>query len=398
MIAFDLGEELDLVVQTAQRFADADLRPAARAASASRQVPETIVQKFVQMGLGLCDLPEHFGGMGLGLVGQTAIQEVLAGGDAGLNLALPQAGAMGRLLTLLGDPQQQRAFLAPFVQHAQRTWSAVALSESQPSNNGLLHTKAVRQKDQYLLHGRKSFVLQAGVCDHLIVLAQVNEDRGMAGIGAFMVPRHTAGVSVAERQTLVGLDVVNGADVVLHDVRIDAGMRLGEGDLMPKLDHFFAAESLLHAAQAVGVAQSAYAYALAYAQERHAFGKPIAHFQSIAFLLADMFMQLEAARTLVQYGAWAMDSQTPDAICRAHQARAQADEMAFFCTDSAVQILGGHGYIQDHPVEKWMRDVRALALLHGSREVSETRAAADLVNAPLTYDLLPLGHIQPVWS
>ncbi len=398
MIAFDLGEELELVAQSAQRFADTELRPAARAAAASRQVPEAMILKFVQIGLGLCDLPEHLGGMGLGFVGQTAIQEVLAGGDAGLSLALPQAGAMGRLLTLLGDPQQQRTFLAPFVQNPQRTWSAVALSEAAPASNGLLHTRAVRQKDQYLIAGRKNFVLQASVCDHLIVLAQVDEDRGMAGMGAFMVPRQTPGVSVTERQTLVGLDVVNGADVVLKDVRVDASMRLGEGDLLPKLDRFFAGESLLHAARAVGVAQSAYQYALAYAQERHAFGKPIAHFQSIAFLLADMFMQLEAARTLVQYGAWALDKQTSDAICRAHQARAQADEMAFFCTDNAVQILGGHGYIQDHPVEKWMRDVRALALLHGSREVSETRAAAALVDAPLTYDLLPLGHIQPVWS
>lgn len=398
MIAFDLGDELELVVQSAQRFAQNDLRPAARAAAQSRQVPEAVVQRFVQMGLGLCDLPEGLGGMGLGYVGQTAIAECLASGDLGLSLALPQAGAFGRLLGLLGSPQQQRAILAPFVRSPQCTWSAVALGEAQASPNGLMHTRAVRQKDMYLLQGRKNFVLQAGVCDCLIVLAQIKEDCGFAGVGAFVVPRMAQGVTVGERHVLVGLDVLNGADVTLNDVRVDASMRLGEGDLLPLLDRFFAGEAALHAAQAVGVAQSAYRYALAYAQERQAFGKPIAHFQTIAFLLADMFMQVEAARTLVQYAAWSLDTQQGDAICRAHQARAQADEVAFFCTDNAVQILGGHGYIQDHPVEQWMRDARALALLHGSREVSDTRVAAALLGTPVTADLLPLNHIQPVWS
>ena len=207
-----------------------------------------------------------------------------------------------------------------------------------------------------------------------------------------MVPRRTQGVSVTERQTLVGLDVVNAADVILADVRVDASMRLGDGDLLDKLDSFYAGESLLHASRAVGVAQSAYQYAPGLcARAASLRASPLRIFKASLSCsrICTCKSNPRAHWFSMALGPWT--PQASDAICRAHQARAQADEMAFFVTDSAVQILGGHGYIQDHPVEKWMRDVRALALLHGSREISETRAAAALVDAPVTYDLLPLG-------
>ncbi len=396
MIAFDLGDDVDLLAAAAAKLAP-KLREAARAAERERQVPPALKAAYAEQGLGLVELPESAGGAGLGLLPAAVVTEALSVGDAALALAMPQPGAFGRLVRLVGNEAQKHEWLAAFSEKPTAAQGAVAFSEAH-TPPGRVDTRAVKQGGQWLISGRKDFVLHSVVATRVAVLAQVEEGNGLRGAGVFALPTKTAGIRVLPSETWVGLEVVQGGSIEFHDVRAPLQARLGEGDLSAQLDRFFAEEGLLHAARAVGLAEAAYSYALAYAGERKAFGKPIAHFQSIAFLLSDMLMQVEASRWLLRHAAWAADHAHPDAVSLLHAARAQADEAAFFVTDNAVQILGGHGYIQDHPVEKWMRDAKALALVGGSLESADLRSAAHLLGEPWRDDLLPVDLLQPVWT
>ena len=398
MISFDLGEELDLIRQSASRFAQEQLRGAARSAERARQVPQALCQAFAELGLGSVTLAENLGGLGLGAVAAVCVAESLAEGDPALALALPQAGAFAALLQALGTAEQQRTWLQAFAEQPHGTWGAVAFTERGGPAVGVA-TKAMRQGSGFLLQGQKDFVLHAALADRVVVLAQL-EGEGDSGLAAFVMHTADAGLKWGELERTVGLEAVRVGSLQLDNVRVDGTQRLGSGHILPALDAFFARQSLHAAALSVGTAQAAYAYALKYAQDRQAFGKPVAHFQSIAFLLSDMLMQTDAARWLTRYAAWACDQGREDALLLMQQARALADEAVSFVTDNAVQILGGHGYIQDHPVEKWMRDAKALALLHGSRESADCRSAAALLGEPAapTLDLLPLGSLQPIWT
>lgn len=397
MISFQTSDELSLVADSAGRFAQEKLRPAGRAAERARAVPQGLRTAFAELGLGLVELPESLGGMALGLGAAALVAESLAVGDLGLAMALPQPGAFGRLLQLLGTPAQQQTWLAAFADQAANTYGAVAFGETVATGSSQ-STRALRRGDSYILRGKKEFVLHAGLADRYIILAQLDEKAGLPGAALFIINATTPGLKIETRQSLLGLEVVHGASIVLEDVHLPTSQRLGEGDLTATLDRFFAEEGLINAARAVGLAHASYTYALDYAKERRAFGKPVAHFQSIAFLLADMLMAVDSARLLVRHAAWAAEHHEPDALARLHGARAHADETAFFVTDNAVQILGGHGFVQDHPVEKWMRDAKTLALCYGSRECSDVRAGAAILDTPVSADLLPLGPIQPTWT
>ncbi len=407
MFCFELDEDTQLLVDGARRFGLDVLRPAARVAEKTRQVPAEVCSKFADLGLGAICLPETLGGLGGSLCTQVCVQMALAEGDAAQALALPQPGPFGRLLQALKPPEALlTAALQPFVDAPHSACAALACSEvgcpDLPADT-LLTTRAMAHPDGYLLRGSKDFVLGHAGCHHVLVLAQLGEGpaaQGISGAAFFLLPGDAKGMRFANRETLVGLEVLHGGKLTLEDVLVPRQACLGAGNLLNVLDDFYAQEGLLVAASLAGLMQASYTYALAYAQGRQAFGKPIAYFQSIAFLLADMHMQCESLKWSVTHAAWSCQQGTPDAMYLMQQARAQAEEAAFFVTDQAVQILGGHGYIQDHPVEKWMRDARMLSTMYGSGHNARCRAAHALLHghAACSSELLPLGCVQPVWT
>ena len=266
--------------------------------------------------------------------------------------------------------------------------AALAASEDGKAQEDFRVT-AVKDGGRWRVSGKKSYVLGGGDAALHVVLAQVEPGQGLSGAGAFLV-RGTDGL-MARAGAVLGLSALPLREVTFQRTaatRLDA-----PGGLPALLRRFYDALGLVTAARAVGCAAASFEYARAYAEERVAFGKPIGHFQAIAFLLADMATAADAARWLTWKAAWAAG--TSEATALSSAAQGQALEAAFFCANSAVQVLGGAGYVQDHPVEKWMRDAKVLALYGLNAQCADaTLAAVELGHSPLAAELFPLPSLH----
>ncbi len=378
MISFDLDEEQRLIVDTVRGFAAERLRPRLRELELGGEVPDDLRRAFEELGLALLDVPEALGGAGQSQVTAALAHEELSFGDPGAAVALARAQPAACALAELADDAQRIRLLAALARPG--TFGAVALSEPGRAQGPLFATRARRDGNSWILSGRKSWVLFGDRAALTVVFALVDgEPDGWAGAGAFVVEGR-AGVTAAARHTTLGLNAAPIAEIALEGCRVPSANRLlGGGDLEAATRRVMARVALLGAARQVGLARAAFEYALRYAEERKAFGKPIAHFQEIAFFLADMHMEVESARWLLWRAARALD--TGDAAFSIHAAKAaaHANEAAWFCADRGVQILGGAGYMRDHPSEKWMRDTKTLALFGASTEAhAQAIAAAEL--------------------
>jgi alkylation response protein AidB-like acyl-CoA dehydrogenase len=402
MIAFGLEEDQQLIVTSVKDFARAELRERTRQLE-SGGVPAELHAKYHEMGLGGMSYPESLGGQGLGPLMTVLAEEELGWGDAGAAVALDGLGLFGRALVVLGNEAQQRQWLAPLL-GAKGAGEAGGFAWSEaPSKTPGLTTLARKDGEGWLLNGRKRFVVNGERAGAVVVVAQVEPDAGWNGLGAFVVERGNPGLRGGPRHALVGLDAAPVNDLTLEDCRVPAKARLAgpEGrSFLAGLREVFARGALVAAARLVGVARAGYEYALEYAQARKAFGKPIGHFQAIAFLLSDMAMDVDSARWLAWRAAWRIEKRGID---KAHRdvamASAQAADVAKRVANQAVQVLGGAGFVRDHPAEKWMRDASALALMAGTVEQANAVVAAELLGsdeAADVADVLPGAGIQAV--
>jgi len=266
---------------------------------------------------------------------------------------------------------------------------------------------AKREGGDWVLTGHKAFVHNADRADVFVVFAQVDESQGWSGLGAFVVERGAAGLSVDARATTLGLDLVSACGVSLQGVRVPDSQRLAAAaDFGRATLRFFVKEGLKVAARAVGLSQSAFDVALDYVTTRKAFGKPIGHFQAVAFTLADRAMDVDAARTLIWRAAAAWDgerSQTTEGELAALRDSAFAIsfalESAMKAGDDAVQLHGGAGFMRDYPVEKWMRDAKQLGVCFVTAEQAHQIAAAVELGGALDPALvLPTPETQAVFT
>jgi alkylation response protein AidB-like acyl-CoA dehydrogenase len=220
-----------------------------------------------------------------------------------------------------------------------------------------------------VLNGQKRFITHGGIADLYVVFATVDPALGREGITAFIVEASTPGVSAGKKERKMGMRASHTGDVILQDVRVPVENRIGEegGGFVVAMKAFERTRPLV-ASSAVGVARAAYEYALEYARQRVQFGKPIISKQAIRFLLADMAMEIEAARLLTWRAAWLADQALPCNV-PASMAKAYAADMAMKVTTDAVQVLGGYGYMRDYPVEKWMRDAKILQIVEGTSQI-----------------------------
>jgi alkylation response protein AidB-like acyl-CoA dehydrogenase len=396
MISFDLQDEERMVQDTVRAFATSEVRPAARPCEKARAVTPGVAEKFLQLGLHAVQLPESAGGAGLGAIAGAVVAEELAWGDPGIAAALLSSYPAACILEALGDEAQRRRFLAPVAEQGARL--TLALSEAEPPEAGLGVT-ATRDGDGFVLSGKKSFVSYGGAAALHLVAAQVDGARGWDGIGVFAVEAGTPGLLRGQAYETLGLRALPFAEVVLDGCRVPAeNVLAGGGDgVRLGLHRALLKASLLSGALAVGCARAAYEYALQYAEERQAFGKPIGHFQAIAFMLSDMAMDVEAARWMVWRAASAIDPGAAEPLAAA-LAVTHAHEAALRVADHSVQILGGHGYMQDHPPEKWMRDAKTLGVYLCSAEFADGIALSQILGeAEVAPDeSLPVSGLQPV--
>jgi len=396
MISFSLDEEQQIVQETVRKFAADEVRPHLRAWEKAGAIPADARRAFHELGLGLLDAPESVGGAGASALTAALVHEELAFGDPGAAVALWAPHLAPAAVLELGDEAQAKRLLARFAdpKGAERL-GAVAWSEKGPAPIDGFSTVAERRGSQWALRGEKAFVVNGGRADLTIVFAQVEPGRGWEGAGAFAV--EGAAVKEGARHRLLGLETVHAAEVALAEVIVSDENRLrgGQGGFVESVRRFFQRASLMTAARQVGLARAAYQFALDYTQERQAFGKPVAHFQAIAFTLAEMHMDVEAARWMVwRAAAQPASADVPRARAVA-QAAIHANEAAWRVADNGVQLLGGAGFVQDYPVEKWLRDTKALALTAPTDQLEQLALASVELGHPVDATL-PSTAIQPI--
>jgi alkylation response protein AidB-like acyl-CoA dehydrogenase len=388
MIGFDPSDDQKMVRDSVAQFAERTLRPRIREFEKARGLPDDVLKAAHEMGLGLAAFPEAVGGSGLGMVTQVLIDEELAFGDPAAPFALGGPGAYGWAALTFGDPGRAKDLLAPFTgEGAHARVGAIAWGEKKAvaDRPGLATTAEKTPSGGWKLTGEKAFVLNADRAQSFIVFAQVDASKGWGGIGAFVVPADAKGLKVLPRVSTLGLDAASFCGLGLEGPEVGADAFLPHAGEGWRQVMFFAAQALLVAARGVGLARAAFDVTRDYVEQRKAFGKPIGHFQAVAFTLADRAMDLEAARAMVWRAAWLWDEcarntdgKPPlrDALQHTAWAVSFAHEAAMRAGDDAVQLHGGSGFMRDYPVEKWMRDAKQLQLCAMTAEQADQLAAA----------------------
>ena len=359
MVNFKPSDEQELVRETMASFARDVVRPAAREADETGQVPENVVQRGWELGLVQSGIPEAFGGYGdtrSGVTGALILEE-LAYGDLALALHLLAPRLLTLPLTALGTEEQQKTWLPRFAGDAFVAGTAALVEPRWNFDAGNLATRAERRGGDWSLTGEKCLVPLAAEAEAMLVYAAAPE-----GLAAFVVERGARGVTVGEREKNMGIKALATHGVRLEDVRVPAAARLGgeNADLRPLVD----ASRIAVGAMAVGVARAAFDYARDYAKDRRAFGVAIGQKQAIAFKLANMAIEIDAMRLLAWEAAWKLDG-GQSATREAALLKQYVTQSALSVADDAVQVLGGHGYIREHPVELWLRNARGFATFDG---------------------------------
>jgi len=378
MISFDLSEEQIALQDMAHKFAANEIRPKAAECDRDGTFPKEIFQKAFELGLMTGFIPEAHGGLGLGALDACLIEEELGWGCAGITTSLTCNGLGLTPIILAGTEEQKKEFVAPFT----REFGFASFCLTEPgagSDAGGIATTAKKDGDFYVMNGRKCFITNGSYASQYLVFASTDRSKGHKGLSAFIVPRSLPGVSPGKKEDKMGQRASDTADVLFEDVRLPAGNLLGkEGDgfkiAMKTLD--YARPTV--AAMSVGVARAAFELAMQYSKERVQFGMPIAMNQAIHFLLADMAMDIEAARLLTYKSAWLVDQGRRNTK-ESSFAKAFAADLAMRVTTDAVQIFGGYGYMKDYPVEKLMRDAKLLQIYEGTSQIQRLVIAKEVM-------------------
>jgi alkylation response protein AidB-like acyl-CoA dehydrogenase len=334
------------------------------------QFPDELRQLLVEHELFLMYLPEAVGGLGFDLTTQCLVLEELAKVDGSAAMTLQDQGTSSHFLLTACTPEQRQRLLPRI--RAERRLVAFCLSEpGSGSDAGGLATRARREGDEYVLRGQKAWVTNGGPAEWYIVFALTDPaKRTRGGISAFLIERDTPGMQLGPPMKKMGLRASATVDLFLEDVRVPASACLGtEGAGFTYAMKAFEASRPQVAVVALGLAEGAYEYALAYAKQRHAFGRAVADFQAVQFMLADMATQIEAARLLVYQATHRYDEGLPDPTYHASLAKLFASDTAMRVTTDAVQILGGAGYVTEHPVERMMRDAKVTQIFEGTNQI-----------------------------
>lgn len=361
MYSFEPTEEQQMLAEAVGKYAGNDLRTAAREAEEGGELPKKLIGKGWEIGLLQASLPEAYGGFGerSAVTGVIAIEE-MAFGDLAGTLAVMAPSLFATPILLAGSEEQKQNYLPRVIGGAWSPYAAAFIEYTFDFDPNSLKTTATLDGGEYVLNGEKVFVPFAKDAAAILVYANLNgQTQG------FIVERSAAGLTVSdEREKLMSLNALPLYRVKLDNVKVPASNRLG-GAAGHDFEPILAAMRLATAATAIGVANAAFEYARDYAKEREAFGVKIAQKQAIAFMLAEMRTEIEAIRLLTWEAAWKLDTGKEDACNEAYLASVGAADMAMMVTDRAVQILGGHGYIREHPVEMWMRNGRGFATFTG---------------------------------
>ena len=365
-------EQHELVRKLAREFAETELTKEVLDKVEEEEVfPEEILDKMAKAGFFGIKIPKQYGGQGGDARSYVIVMEEIArvSGVASIYVSSPNSLSGGPFL-LSGNAEQKEKYLRPVVTGEKKV--CFALTEpGAGSDAGGMQTTAVKDGDYYILNGRKTFITMAPLADWAVVYAKTDMSMGTRGISAFIVDMKQEGVSCGKPEKKMGVVGCATSDIILENVRVHKDNLLGqEGkgfiNAMKTLD----TGRMGVAAQSIGVAQGCLDEAIKYAKERKQFGRPIAKFQAIAFMIAEMATKLEAAKNLVYKTAWLIDN-GQDASMAASMAKFYASEVCNEIAAKTVQIHGGYGFIKDYKIERMFRDCRVFTIYEGTSQVQQ---------------------------
>ena len=372
-IMFHFTDEHKMIRDTARDFAQKEIAPIAAEFDESGEFPMATIKKMGAMGFMGIEVPEEFGGAEMDTLSYVLALEEICKVDAShgtimsVNNSLYCHGIMK-----FGTEEQKQKFILPVA--SGEAVGAYSLTEPMSgSDAGTMRTRAVRDGNDYILNGRKSWVTSGPVADYIVLFMITDPEKAHKGITAFIVPSDAPGFSRGKKEPKLGIRASATSEILFEDCRIPVENRLGEEG-----EGFKIAMTVLDvgrigiAAQALGIAEAAYEASLQYAREREAFGQPIGQFQGIAFKLADMKTRIEASRLLVYNAAMAKENAKKTGerfTLQSSTAKLFASETAMFCAHAAVQIHGGIGYSKEYPVERYFRDAKITEIYEGTSEI-----------------------------
>jgi len=375
-VSFYLTEEQQMIQKLARDFAQNEIAPVAEHYDKTHEYPWPVIKKAQELGLTTMNIPEEYGGLDLTMFDECLVAEELAWGCSGISTALSVNGLGLLPILIAGNEEQKATYCGRLVDG---DLAAYCLTEPEAGSDVAgIKTAARKDGDHYILNGSKTFITGATVATFYTVFAYTNPEKRYQGMSCFIVERDWEGVSVGKPFDKMGQHASDTAEVVFDNVRVPASHLLGnEGDGFMIAMKVFDRSRPTVAAGALGVARRALEEAINYAKTRQSMGQPIWQYQAIGHMIADMAMELEAARLLVWKSAWAVDAGERNTTIAAFAKAYAADTAMKICTN-AVQVFGGYGYMAEYPVEKLMRDVKIFQIYEGTSQIQRNIIVREL--------------------
>lgn len=361
----------------AQDFVAKEITPYALEMDKAGKLREGLLEKLDEAGMLSLAVPEEFDGPGLDAISIALMYEELGKGCAGIATAVAANALASYPVILAGTDEQKQKFFSVI---NDGKLAAFALTEpGAGSDAGAVATAATKDGDHYILNGTKCFITNGGLADIYVIFANARKSAGIRGLTAFIVEKGTPGFSVGKEEHKMGIRTSNTCELILDNVRVPAANRIGrEGEGFKLAMKTLDAARPFVGAVSVGLSQAAFEVAVKYSKERVQFGKPIASFQLVQAMLADMAMQIDAARLLVYRACWLKD-QGVDYSKESAIAKCFAGDTAMKVTTDAVQVLGGYGYSQEYPTEKYMRDAKIMQIYEGTNQIQRLVIANNIL-------------------
>jgi len=367
------------VQEMARRYAQEELAPRARERDRNALFPFEELKQLAGLGLLGVNVPEELGGAAAGAVAYALAITELAAADSSVAVAVAVTNMCAELITQFGTPAQRQKYVGQ-ITSGDAIAGSFALSEPHAgSDPAAMRTFAERRGDAYVLNGSKQWITSGEHAGVLVVWAKTSKDDGHRGISTFIVEKGTPGLHVGKPEEKLGLHGSNTVGLTFEDCEVPAANLLGQVG-----EGFKLAMTALNggrigiASQAVGIGRAALEASTRYAKDRHAFGQPIAEFQALRWFLADMKVRLETARLLTLRAAWLKEQKRPF-VREASMAKLTATDAAVAICDKAVQIHGGYGYIDEFPVERYLRDARATPIYEGTNQIQRVVIAREIL-------------------
>ncbi|MGB3082452.1 MAG: acyl-CoA dehydrogenase [Candidatus Omnitrophota bacterium] len=378
-----LTEEQKMIKELCRQIAEEKIKPVAAEYDEKNEFPWEIVKVLAESDICGIYIPEEYGGMGGGVFELAIATEELSWGCGGISLAFAATGLGTFPIILFGNDEQKAKYLPDIA--SGKKLAAFGLTEAEAgSDAGSIKTTAKKDGDHYILNGTKQWITNAGEAETYTVVAMTNKEKGARGASAFIVEKDTPGFTFGKKEDKMGIRGSATRELIFQDCKVPKENLLGKeglGFIVAMKTFDFSRPGV--AAQAIGIAQRALDEAVDYSRERKQFGQPISSFQGLQFMMADMAIQLEAARALVYVAARMIDSGVKNIAKASAMCKTMASDTAMRVTTDAVQVLGGYGYMKEYPVEKLMRDAKITQIYEGTNQIQRGVIASCLIKESL---------------